>query len=115
MEEKTNAHESIIQHLENFAKTNVSLIKLKAVEKIADTSSVLFTRLLLFFFLFMLLFVFNIGLSLWLGTFFGEAYIGFLVVASFYLLIVIFLLLLHQPLRLRLKNQIITYLLTETK
>jgi len=103
--------ESLVIKVEAYSKTNFELFKLKAVDKTADISSRLLSRtLLLIAISFFALFI-NIGLSFWIGELLGKIYYGFAVVAGFYALVSITLLITHQIFIKKMKNYIISHLL----
>lgn len=71
----------------NYVETNAELLKLKAVKKSADIVSSIVSSIvvgIVFFIFFILL---NIGLAYLLGNLLGYAYIGFLILSAFYLII----------------------------
>ena len=111
MPTKEKIIESLLVKVEAFGKTNFELLKLKAVEKTADISARLLSRTLLLIALsFFGLFI-NIGLSFWIGELLGEIYYGFGVVAGFYGLICVILLLSHRIFIRKIKNYLISQLL----
>jgi len=91
MEEKFKYFDTLLNSAEEYGKTSIELIKLKTVDKVADGISgivawtAVITALVLFFI------TLNFGLALWLGNLLGENYLGFFVVAAFYVLIAIIL------------------------
>lgn len=89
MEEKTGIIESLIEKVEAYGKTSIELIKLKIIEKAAETvSSFVLSSTVIFLGIIFLLFA-NVGLAYWLGSVFGKTYLGFLAVAGFYLLLIL--------------------------
>lgn len=85
--------EDLFEKTEEYIKTNVQLIKLKAVDILAEVISSLVAKVVIgmlsFFFLLML----NIGIAIWLGQLMGQPHYGYMVVAGFYglLTLIIFL------------------------
>ena len=80
-----------IQHLlekaEEYIKTRKDLLKLKLVSKASDAiSSVIAKVITIVFFLFFFV-ILNIGLSILIGEWLGKVYLGFFVVAGFYLIV----------------------------
>lgn len=111
MEDKLNSLESLIGQLEEYGTTSVELLKLKAVEKVADTSSVVLSRVIVMPFLVSFLIILNLGLSFWLGEVLGKVYYGFFVVAAIYALLTIVFMCFHNTFRIRLKDYLIAKLL----
>jgi hypothetical protein len=87
MDSKHISLESLFEKAEEYGKTSVEILKLKAIDKSADLVSSIFIRLLLLVLISFCFSLLNIGLSLWLGEFMGKSYYGFLVVGGVYALI----------------------------
>lgn len=103
--------ESLVIKMEAYGKTNLEILKLKTVDKTADVSSRLLSRSFLLIALsFFALFI-NLGLSFWIGEILGKVYYGFAVVAGFYLLLSIILMVVHRLFIRRMKDYIISQLL----
>lgn len=111
MQTQEQTIEAVVIKIEAYVKTNVELVKLQAIDKTADISSKLISRtLLLVAFTFFVLFI-NIGLSFWIGELLGKNYMGFSIVAGFYLLLSIILIISHRALIFKIKNYFINQLL----
>ncbi len=91
MEEKFKYFNSLINSAETYSKTSIELIKLKAVDKIADGTSGLVAYAAVVIALILFFITLNFGVALWLGEIMGGSYIGFFVVAGFYALVAIIL------------------------
>ncbi|NMH28920.1 phage holin family protein [Flavobacterium silvaticum] len=91
MQDKIEIVKDLAQKAEEFAKTNIELYKLKAIDKGTDVfssvASAIIISLIFVFFVTMISF----GIALWIGESLGHLYYGFLIVAGFYLLIGIIL------------------------
>ena len=111
MEAKANLIEPLLERAEQYSKTSFELLKLKSLDKTADVTSTLISRLLLIIVLSLFALTLNIGIALWLGDLLGKNYYGFLVVASFYGLIGIILFFTHPLIKARVNNSIITQML----
>lgn len=87
MEAKANSIETLLEKAEQYGKTSLELLKLKAVEKTSDAISKFFVYCV--FGSVMLLFAIaaNIGIALWLGDLLGKSYYGFFCVAGFYVIV----------------------------
>jgi hypothetical protein len=107
MEAKTSLIEPLIERAEQYAKTSFELLKLKSLEKTADVTSMLISRLVLAIVFSLFALTLNIAIALWLGDLLTKNYYGFLLVASFYGLIGIILLFIHPKIKARIKNSII--------
>jgi hypothetical protein len=111
MQSKEQTIEAVVIKIEAYVKTNLELVKLHAVDKSADIASKLISRTIFFIaFSFFALFI-NIGLSFWLGEILGKDYYGFAIIAGFYLLLSIVLMILHRPIIYKIKNYFINQLL----
>lgn len=114
MEEKATLVESLFEKAEAYIKTNIELIRLKAIDKISDLLSSIASTLILFAIVFILVILINIGLALWIGELLGESYYGFFVVAIFYLIIMLILLFTHgQIIKKPIINSIILQMMKE--
>lgn len=111
MQSKTSLIEPLLERVEEFGKTSFELLKLKSVDKTADLSAILISRLFLIIVLSIFVLTLNIALALWIGDLLGKDYYGFLIVASFYGLIGIVLYFFHPLIKASTKNFIITQML----
>lgn len=98
MEENTTLLGDLLEKIEDYSKTTIELVKLKAVDKLATTVSnvvyVIIISLLAFFFLLII----NLAISFWLGELLGKTYLGFFVVAGFYVLLILLFVLFKKQL-----------------
>jgi hypothetical protein len=91
IEEEANILESLLENAEEYSKTSLELLKLKALEKTSDIVSSLIPHLAVSFFAVLFLIMISIGTAIWLGEILGNSYYGFFCVAGFYGLIGIIL------------------------
>ena len=91
MEQTDGIVKVLLTQVEEYGKTSFELTRLKAVQKLIPVATAFTGNLfvLLTFSLFILLL--NIGVAMWLGDLLGTAYMGFIYVAGFYLLVGIIL------------------------
>ena len=89
METITANIELLYKKAKDYADINIELIKLNSIDKTADVLSSLVSRMVLFMFVVMFVLLVNIALSLYLGEVLGRDYLGYAVVAVFYLLLII--------------------------
>jgi hypothetical protein len=76
---------ALFEKAEQFIRTSIELLKLKALDKAADTISSIVSGLAMVIFLFFFIFILSIGLALYLGDILGKAYLGFFIVSGFYM------------------------------
>ncbi|MGA9637440.1 hypothetical protein [Flavobacterium sp.] len=81
--------ELLYEKAKDYAEINIELIKLNSIDKIADVLSSIVSRIVIFMFVVMFVLLVNIALSLYLGELLGKDYLGYSVVAAFYLILVI--------------------------
>ncbi len=81
--------EALFEKAEDYGKTTVELLKLKAVNKSADLISSVAAQVVTFIVVALFVFIVSIGASLWLGEILGKNYYGFFAVAGFYALLAI--------------------------
>ena len=91
MEEKATLIESLFEKAEAYAKTNIDIFKLKAIDKSADVISSIVAKLAIIIVVLLIVIMVNIGLALWIGELVGKSYYGFFIVAAFYVLVAIIL------------------------
>ena len=91
MEDQATIMESFFEKGEVYAKTNVELIRLKTIGKSAEVFSSLAGGILIFVSLLIVFFMLTIGAAIWIGSLIGAVYLGFFVVACFYLFISLFI------------------------
>jgi hypothetical protein len=91
MENSTTTIEKLIEKAEIYSKTTLELCKYEAVYKSADIFSCLAVKLAITFVVVVFLLLVNIGLSLCVGQYLGEIYLGFFVIAFGYLCLAVLL------------------------
>lgn len=79
----------LIGKAEDFTKISIDLLKLKMVEKTADVVSSVTSGFVVILIVAMFILFLNIGLGLWIGELLHSAYLGFLIVSGFYLIVTI--------------------------
>jgi len=112
MKEKENILEPLWEKVEDFGKTNIELVKLKAVDKTSDIVSTLLPHSVVVIFILIFVLFLNLGIAFWLGEIWGSVYLGFFTVAAFYLVSgIIIHFLVHDKLKERIRNAVIKQLL----
>lgn len=91
METNSSPVELLFEKATNYSKTAVELFCLKAIDKSADVSSSLLSRLAVLLVVALFVFIISIGFALWIGEILGKTYFGFFVVAGGYAVIAIVL------------------------
>ena len=84
MEEQANILESLLGRAEEYGKTSLELLKLKALDKILSVVSSIISRTVAFVFIFTFFLMGTIGVAYLLGDALGKIWLGFLIVAGFY-------------------------------
>ncbi|HXB40799.1 MAG TPA: hypothetical protein VNZ49_09680 [Bacteroidia bacterium] len=107
MEEQICILQPLLEKTEEYSKTSLKLLKLKFVDKTADFSSMVLTRLIILCVILFFALVLNIAAGLWLGDLFGKNYLGFLTLSAFYGLSAITLLIIYPQIKDRVNNRII--------
>lgn len=108
--------ETLIDKAETYARTTFELAKLNAVDKTADLISSAVAGIVTFIVVGTFLMLFNLGVAFYLGDMLGATYYGFFIVAGFYLLVALLLILFkNQWIKLPISNSIITGILTPKK
>ena len=112
MEDNTKLFESLLEKANEYGKTSYELVKLKAVDKSSDVVSSFIPHSIVFVLIISFLLFLNLGLAFWLGEILGNTYLGFFVVAGFYVftgIVVHFLM--HKWIKNKVRNIIIKQLL----
>jgi high-affinity Fe2+/Pb2+ permease len=89
--ENSKTIEKLIEKAEIYSKTSLQLCKYEVIYKSADIFSNLAVKLTLALIFILFLLLVNVGLSLFVGQYLGETYLGFFVIAFGYLLLAFFL------------------------
>jgi len=84
MNAKDSLIEPLLEKAEEYGKTSFELLKLKSIDKAADVSSQVISRLVIGIVVLIFTIFLNIAIALWLGDLLGKIYYGFLIVAAFY-------------------------------
>jgi hypothetical protein len=113
METKTGIFASFIERAEQFSKTSFKLVKLKALDKMADVVSAIIARMLVALVFLVFVLVLSFAAAFWLGELLGKTYYGFLCVAAFYGIVGILFLVSKSLIKSRVYNSIISEHLTE--
>lgn len=84
MENEANSIESLLTKVTDYGKTSYELVKLKVVDKTADSLSSFIARSIVKVIVGCFLLFLNLGVALWLGELLGKIYFGFFAIALFY-------------------------------
>src|SRR4030095_10188127 len=74
----------LLSESKEYVETKLELWKLKAIEKVAEVTSSLIARVILFMVLMCFWIMLSIGIALWIGDSLGKMMYGFFIVAAFY-------------------------------
>lgn len=85
--EKDGVIDVLFEKTKDYVETRADLFKLKAIKKTAEVGSSLVSNIIVAV-VFSCFFIFlNIALGLWLGDLTGKVYLGFFILAAFYLIV----------------------------
>lgn len=108
MEDIKNSLDSLLDSAEEYGKSSIELLKLKALDKSSEVLASLMSRAIAIFILFMFFLIITIGLAIWLGEITGKYSYGFFIVAAFYGITgIIMYFFLHKRIKMHLNNSII--------
>ena len=110
METQKNFIDPLLEKAEAYGKTSFELVKMRALAKTADVTSTLISRSIFILLISFFAFTINIALALWIGDLLGKNYYGFLIVAGFYALASVILLIVHPSIKSRINDTIIKQL-----
>jgi ABC-type phosphate transport system permease subunit len=96
--------EDLTKNINSYVKTNLDLIKYQVTERTCVIGSKIIANLILLLVIVLLIIFFSLGASIYLSNYFGYNYLGYIIVAGFYFLIGLILLigkgsLMERPLR----------------
>lgn len=85
--EKEGVIETLFEKTKDYVETRADLFKLKAIKKTAEVGSSIISQVIIAI-VFSSFFIFlNIAIGLFIGDLIGKLYIGFFIVAAFYLIV----------------------------
>lgn len=114
MEEKATIIESIVGKAQEYTKSSIDILKLKAIDKSSNVLSKIISSLIIIIVVLSIITLVNIGAALWIGELIGSSFLGFFIVAAFYTFIAIILLAFKKSiLKKPLKNSLITHIREE--
>jgi hypothetical protein len=103
-----------MERAEEYAKTNVELLKLNSIDKSADVVSSLVSQVVIIFTIALSILIVNIGFALWIGKVLHETFYGFFVIGAFYALLSLLLYLFRNMwIKYPVNNAIIQHMLKE--
>ena len=79
--------ELLFEKIEEYGKTNYELIKFKLLKTTAIIVPTLISRLIVVLVFFFFTLILSVGIAFWLSELFDNLYVGFFIVAAFYLVI----------------------------
>jgi hypothetical protein len=110
MKEEPTLVDALFERVNELGVTWIELMKLRAADKASDAVSSVVPPLIIILLAFGFILFINISLALLLGDLLGRVYIGFLLVACFYLILGVVL---HFFLRRRIKKATADYLIRQ--
>lgn len=84
MENQSNSVESLVDRVRSYADTRINLVKLKAIDKSSAIIAMIISLVALILVIFIFIILLNIGIALLIGKWLGNSYYGFFIVAGFY-------------------------------
>lgn len=111
--EKTTQHiDSFVKEAGSYLENKKELFTLKAIDKVSDVASSTVSAIVLAIMWIIIFGLINFGAAFWIGEALGKIYLGFFIVAGFYILLAIILSSLRKPwLKVPLSNMLIKKLL----
>lgn len=110
--EERSSFETLLERAEDYTKTSIELIKLKAVDKISDGASSAASKVAAMFFFVFFFLMLSVGIALLLGDLLGKAWYGFMAVAGLYgILFAVLFFIKHNWLKKMVGNSIIKSML----
>jgi len=108
MEKQPNTLRALFEDAGDHLETRMELLKLQAIDKSSEITSSIVSGVTIVVIIIFGVFILNVGLALWIGELLGKMYLGFFIVAGFYVLIALILhLFRHSLLKDPISNMII--------
>jgi len=108
MENRPSSINDIIEEAEEYGRTSLELLKLKALDISSDFLSSCASQLIGVFILFLFMLMLSIGAAFWAGDLLGKQSYGFFIVSAFYVVVLLLLyLFLGKQIRRYVSNLII--------
>lgn len=115
MSNNATSIEVLFEKIQDYIKTTIELTKLNAIAKSTDVLSSFMTRIVVSIAVAMFILLLSFGISFMIGEMMGNIYWGFFIVATFYLLLAIFLYLFRNEwIKKPISDKIIAKLLKHT-
>ncbi|MFZ2286096.1 MAG: hypothetical protein WAV93_03835 [Bacteroidales bacterium] len=108
MEENTRIIDELLEKVAEYGKTELELVKLKALDRASGVVSDSVPRLIVMASAAIFMLFLNLGLALWAGGLLGNLFFGFFAVAAFYGIVA---LIMHLFLHKWLKKQVGDYII----
>lgn len=106
--------ETLFEKANDFSKTSFEILQLTTISKSAKAISLLTAKLIIASVISLFAIIINIGIALWLGELLGKVYYGFFIIAGFYALIAVLLIIFSKHLITKsVSNAVITQLLKQ--
>lgn len=114
MEEKATLIGSLFEKTEDYAKSSIDLLKLKALDKSTSALSSLASIVIISLATLFIIMMVNMGVALWISKLMDNSYSGFFIVALFYaVLSVVLYVFRDQIIKSPISNRIITHIRKE--
>lgn len=110
METVASSMETLLTRVEDYGNTRIELAKLQTYDHASTVMSFLISHIIMVLAICVFAIIASTGVAFWLGDLLGTIYYGFLIVSGFYGVGILVLLLFFQPLKTRIKNNIIALL-----
>ena len=106
--------ETLFEKADDYSKTSFEVLQLTTISKSARAISLLMAKLIIAAVITLFAIIINIGVALWLGELLGKVYYGFFIIAGFYALITVLLIIFSKNLIIKpVSNAVITLLLKQ--
>jgi len=110
MKTVVNSVDTLLNRVEDYGSTRIELTKLTAIDQGSSVMSLLISHIVVVLTACIFTLLLSTGVALWLGELLGTIYYGFLIVAAFYGVVIIVLLLVLTRIKAGIKNKIIAHL-----
>jgi len=112
-DDNLNIMKLLVEKGQDYGKSSLNLIKLKAIDKGAEITSTVITKALLIHVFIVFITLVSVSVALMLGDMLGKVYYGFFIIAAFHFLLWIVLYMFYSTVKSKINNGVISNILKQ--
>lgn len=111
MESTKELMEPLLEKFEQYGKTNFELVKLRTIDKAASLTASVITNSIRYIVFSFFIGMASVGAAFYIGKYLGDDYLGFFIIAGFYAVLWILLVLVRNAIKNKINDSIIKRIL----